>query len=119
MSDDENSTEGKLSSHKIIDLPNASVELICGVLGYDWATMAFAELKNIGSWQTANIQLFGRQIKSPRLSTWHSDHSYTYSRLTWPPRPWTTPLLKIKKRVEELSNSQFNGVLLNLYRGYP
>ena len=67
-------------------------------------------------WQESAIELFGRQVKSPRLSVWYGDKSYTYSGLSWPARPWLPELVEIRHRVEMLAGQAFNGVLCNLYR---
>ena len=102
-----------------IHLPNAKVFLIHSALGQAWADDTYAALMTGVSWRTASIQMFGRQIPSPRLTAWVGDHAYTYSRLTWPPAPWGISLRAIRQRVEELTGTSFNGVLLNLYRdGY-
>jgi alkylated DNA repair dioxygenase AlkB len=39
-----------------------------------------------------------------------------YSGITVEPKPWTDPLKKMKERVEEVSEVNFNSVLLNRYR---
>ena len=39
-----------------------------------------------------------------------------YSGITVEPEPWTPTLLKIKSRIEEVSDVRFNSVLLNYYR---
>ncbi|HIK44361.1 MAG TPA: alpha-ketoglutarate-dependent dioxygenase AlkB [Leptolyngbyaceae cyanobacterium M65_K2018_010] len=69
-------------------------------------------------WCQEHLQMFGKQIPAPRLTAWHGDvgKSYTYSRLTHHPQPWTAPLTLIRKRIEPIAQVQFNGVLLNLYR---
>ena len=99
-----------------VHLPNANVFLIHSALGQAWADDTFAMLMTGVSWRTASIQMFGRRIPSPRLTAWVGDHAYTYSRLTWPPAPWGKTLRAIRQRVEELTGTTFNGVLLNLYR---
>ena len=99
-----------------IAIPGANVEILFNVLGPQWATSALQELEETSLWKEATINIFGRKVISPRLSAWHGDKSYTYSKLTWPSLPWTRPLIRIKERVEKISDSQFNGVLLNLYR---
>ena len=67
-------------------------------------------------WQESAIKLFGRRVKSPRLSVWYGDKPYTYSGLAWPVRVWPPELVKIRQRVEILAGQAFNGVLCNLYR---
>jgi alkylated DNA repair dioxygenase AlkB len=54
----------------------------------------------------------------PRLVAWYGDRGsdYTYSGIKLTPRPWTDLLRDIKKRVETVSATAFNSVLLNYYR---
>jgi len=52
----------------------------------------------------------------PRLTCWMGDVAYTYSGLANQPAPWLLAVTDVKGRVEDLSGSAFNGVLLNLYR---
>ncbi len=99
-----------------LDLPNADVSLIHNALGLAWANDAREALMAGVSWRTTSIQMFGRQMPSPRLIAWVGDRAYTYSRLTWQAAPWNTTLGAIRQRVEELADASFNGVLLNLYR---
>ena len=70
------------------------------------------------TWKQKTIKLFGKNILEPRLTAWHGDSSatYTYSGTTMVPAPWNSALLKIKTCVEKACDSQFNSVLLNLYR---
>lgn len=63
--------------------------------------------------------MYGRTVPIPRLTAWHGDDgkSYTYSGITMHPEPWTMPLLGVKAAVEAEVGEDFNGVLLNFYRG--
>ena len=52
-----------------------------------------------------------------RKVAWYGDEgkSYTYSGLTFYPNKWNEVLLEIKERIEEVSSTKFNSVLLNDY----
>lgn len=76
----------------------------------------FTSIKNQSPWRQEQLTLFGRKVLTPRLSSWHGDAAYTYSRTTMIPAPWTPTLMEIKDRVEQISDARFNSVLLNLYR---
>ena len=78
----------------------------------------FEQLKNSISWKHEKIHLFGRWVLQPRLSAWYGDEGtdYVYSGLKNIPNPWNDILLNLKKKVEILSGTQFNSVLLNYYR---
>lgn len=78
----------------------------------------FAKLTKHIKWQQEEIKLYGRQIPLPRLTAWFGDEgkTYMYSGITVEPKPWTSLLLKIKDRIEKVSDVTFNSVLLNYYR---
>jgi alkylated DNA repair dioxygenase AlkB len=69
-------------------------------------------------WQSRQIQMFGRWVDEPRLSSWHGDPNahYRYSGINLQPQPWTTELRVLKKICEEACGASFNSVLANLYR---
>ncbi len=75
-------------------------------------------LKQETFWQQDKIKMYGKEIPLPRLTAWYGDsgRNYTYSEIAMNPHPWNSTLLKIKQRVEQLSQVNFNSVLLNLYR---
>ena len=97
-------------------MPDAEVRLYEAVFAPAEAAICFEALRSGLDLQQATITLFGRPIKSPRLSAWYGDAPYTYSGLTWPARPWPGMLRDIKARVEHLAGMACNGVLANLYR---
>jgi len=69
-------------------------------------------------WQQEEIVIFGQRRRVPRLVAWHGDAgaSYRYSGTDHDPEPWTPALARVRARVHELSGTEFNAVLLNLYR---
>ena len=99
-----------------LTLANAEVWLYPGAFVPVKARALYRRLYGRLEWQENAIKLFGRQVKSPRLSVWYGDKSYTYSGLSWPARPWRPELVEIRQRVEMLAGQAFNGVLCNLYR---
>ena len=76
------------------------------------------ELVDATPWRCDPITLWGKTYPQPRLVAWYGEPGlrYTYSRITMEAIPWTDALQKIKARVEALSGSAFNSVLLNYYR---
>lgn len=70
------------------------------------------------AWRQETVSLFGKSHLQPRLIAWYGDEGahYTYSGTRHEPLPWTEQLRQLRDRVEELSGSRFNSVLLNLYR---
>ena len=78
----------------------------------------FDDLKRGVDWNCEHITMFGRSLPLPRLTAWFGDPGmrYTYSGISAEPGGWTPTLLRIKARVEKVSASTFNSVLLNYYR---
>jgi|TARA_B110000211_G_scaffold48848_1_gene53085 alkylated DNA repair dioxygenase AlkB len=69
-------------------------------------------------WKQESMNMYGKQILFPRLTSWYgeSDKPYSFSGITLNPHPWSEELIKIKKDIEPLSHVKFNSVLLNRYR---
>ncbi|GAA4230617.1 alpha-ketoglutarate-dependent dioxygenase AlkB [Postechiella marina] len=74
-------------------------------------------IENI-KWKQESMNMYGKQIPFPRLTSWYgdSDKPYSFSGITLQPHPWSKELLEIKKDIEPKSGVQFNSVLLNRYR---
>ena len=75
-------------------------------------------LKNTVLWKQESMNMYGKKIDFPRLTSWYGeiDKPYSFSGITLQPNPWTDEILRIKERIEPLSTVCFNSVLLNLYR---
>ncbi|MDZ7686295.1 MAG: alpha-ketoglutarate-dependent dioxygenase AlkB [Gammaproteobacteria bacterium] len=84
----------------------------------DDARALFRTLRDEIAWEQSMITLFGQPRAIPRLNAWYADDglTYTYSRKTFEPHPWTSALLGIRRRVEATTGYEFNSVLANLYR---
>ena len=69
-------------------------------------------------WRQDNIKIHGKTLPIPRLTAFYGDKdiTYTYSRITMKAEAWVPELLAIKKRLEIVTQVNFNSVLLNLYR---
>jgi alkylated DNA repair dioxygenase AlkB len=70
------------------------------------------------TWSQPEIWMFGRKVKTPRLTSWFGDvgASYKYSGIRNLPQPWTPLLSELRKTIEDRLRCSFNSVLLNLYR---
>lgn len=75
-------------------------------------------LKEKIEWKQESMQMYGKHVNFPRLTAWYgeNDKSYSFSGITLAPKNWTNELLEIKEKIEPLSKTNFNSVLLNLYR---
>ena len=109
------------------DLLRNMQNMVSNLLPYDGEAYLFENaLENVSfeqldgeiAWRQDSITLYGKTHPLPRLQAWYADAglTYTYSRITLKPNPWTPLLLHIKAQVERLSGATFNSVLCNLYR---
>ena len=99
-------------------LPQADLLFDPNFLPESEASTLRAQLTAEVAWEQRAIRMFGRELPQPRLTAWHGDPAarYTYSGLTWEPRPWTPALLDLRQRVAAATWARFNSVLLNYYR---
>lgn len=101
-----------------IELPDAEVSLFPGWLAAQQADALFAELIEKVDWDVHRIRIFGREVDSPRLSSWigDADARYRYSGATFVPRPWIDVLAGLRGRLSDECGVAFNSVLANRYR---
>ncbi len=99
-----------------LELSNAEVILYSGLFQPPESHQIFNQLLNQVEWKHEPIKIFGKSVLQPRLTAYYGNKSYTYSGVTMQPLPWNAPLLHIKEKIEPLVNTQFNAVLINLYR---
>jgi alkylated DNA repair dioxygenase AlkB len=101
-----------------IDMPDAEVLLFASLFSQLEANQFFDALRRDILWREETIKLYGQVHKQPRLTALYGDPdtSYRYSGITLESVPWIPALLKIKERIEQVSNASFNSVLLNRYR---
>lgn len=69
-------------------------------------------------WKQKLVNMYDKMVATPRLTAWYADEdTYDYTSLRRSePLSWTPELLMIKKRVEAITGTIFNSVLLNYYR---
>ncbi len=99
-------------------LPDAHLIYIPNSFSITEANLYFNNLYRDVDWQEDDITIFGKTYKQPRLTALYGENSkpYSYSSITMYPKPFTSDIIAIKERVENLSKDYFNTVLLNLYR---
>lgn len=95
---------------------NSNALLYRGFLNSTDADNYLSKLTNNIAWKHESIKLFGKFILQPRLTAYYGDKNYPYSGISMQSQPWTSTLLEIKAKIEEISSANFNAVLLNLYR---
>ena len=69
-------------------------------------------------WKQEKMNMYGKELLFPRLTSWYgeNDKPYSFSGITLRPLFWTSELLEIKLRIESKMDTSFNSVLLNRYR---
>lgn len=107
------------SSETIINiLPGDGVVNYYGkVLNQERSQYYLDKLLNTIEWKNDEAIIFGKHIITKRKAAWYgnNNYAYTYSNTTKQALIWTKELLELKTIVEEITGSQFNSCLLNLY----
>ena len=106
-----------LMEWQTFDLPDADVRLTQFCSG-DEAAHWFARLHAEIPWERHRLRLFGREVDSPRLSSWvgDADAVYTYSGTRFSPHAWTPTLSELRGILLARYGERCNSVLANLYR---
>jgi len=107
------------STEKIkLDLPDSDISYFPHFFSSEKASDYFKVLKSETEWQQDTITLYGQSYLQPRLTALYGDNEkhYTYSGITMFPKPFSSTLLEIKSKIEVVSETKYNVVLLNLYR---
>ena len=101
-----------------IPLKDGDVDFYLSFIPFEECTEIYKLLFHETKWKEDDITVFGKTYKQPRLTALYGEEAipYSYSNITMYPLQFTPTLLMLKKRVEEVSNTAFNTVLLNLYR---
>ena len=78
----------------------------------------FVTLRDNIAWKQESMNMYGKQVKFPRLTAWYGDtnRSYSFSGITLNPHQWTPELLNLRDSLNEVCGAEFNSLLLNLYR---
>jgi alkylated DNA repair dioxygenase AlkB len=94
----------------------AFIELVPGFVAEDAELLA--RLTETLPLAVETIRIFGRDVATPRLTSWHGDPgcSYAYSGRRFEPHPWTTELRVLRERLRAHTGIDFNSVLANHYR---
>ncbi len=100
------------------DLPGAELCLLPGWLGSCEADALVGDLLEQVQWEAHRIRMFGREVESPRLSSWIGDAGarYRYSGVSFEPRQWIPSLRQLRSRLTNELATEFNSVLANRYR---
>ncbi len=69
-------------------------------------------------WKQESMNMYGKKVDFPRLTAWYGDtnRQYSFSGITLQPNAWTDELKGLQERLNSLCQTEFNSLLLNLYR---
>ncbi|MEJ7559752.1 MAG: alpha-ketoglutarate-dependent dioxygenase AlkB [Pedobacter sp.] len=69
-------------------------------------------------WQQKIVKMYDKEVITPRLTAWYANaDTYDYTSFKSSPlNGWTPELLMINAKVEHITGTKFNSVLLNYYR---
>lgn len=113
-----NQTPKEREFKKII-LKDGEVWYMENFIPLDKANSYFKNFVETINWRQEDIKMYGKTYPVPRKTAWYGyeGFNYKYSGILCNPEPWTKELLGIKRVIESfLPESDFNSVLLNLYR---
>lgn len=87
-------------------------------LGNDVADDFFNLLKDEIEFNQHTVKVFGKTHLAPRLESFHAkeNKTYTYSGNTLESKPFNPTLEWLCSRIEKITNSTYNCVLINYYR---
>lgn len=99
-------------------LPGAELWSCADWLPVPQADSLLLALRDSIDWETHRIRMFGREVDSPRLSSWIGDEGagYAYSGTRFEPNPWPAALAPVRQRLSRELECGFNSVLANRYR---
>ncbi len=100
------------------DLPNADCTLYPEFFNNHDADNYLLELSQLVNWKQETIAMYGKTLNVPRLTAWYGEKnlSYEYSGIKSVSQQWLPQLISIKNKIELISSTTFNSVLINLYR---
>jgi alkylated DNA repair dioxygenase AlkB len=106
------------SAFETLPIVDAEIQFMHHLFTADEADRIFNELHDSIAWRHDEIVIYGKKMLQPRLTAWYGDAGtyYQYSGLPLTPLPWTPLLFTLKERVEQVTATHYNSVLLNLYR---
>jgi alkylated DNA repair dioxygenase AlkB len=102
----------------VFNLPDADIIYYPHFFDKKEANEILLQLTTDIPWQQDDIRVFGKTHPQPRLTALFGNEgkSYSYSNIKMQAHPWNPLLKRIKSKVENVTNSNFTSVLLNLYR---
>jgi alkylated DNA repair dioxygenase AlkB len=101
---------------ELLPAEGAQLEFYRSYLSDSESKLLFDQLLSTIPWKQQSVTVWGKSHPQPRLVCWMGDESYTYAGLRLHPLPLTRDVHSLKGKIESTAQSEFNSVLLNLYR---
>lgn len=101
-----------------LNLPDSDIRYYPNFISLPEANTYFKSLLENIRWQQDDITVFGKTYPQPRLTALYANNNkpYSYSNITMLPVEFTSELLEIKNKMEELAKISFTTCLVNRYR---
>lgn len=112
-------TQGDFFENKnnlIISGDEGEAEYIPNFLSKEEADGYFDLINSDTPWDRPLIKMFNKTFPVPRDTAWYGGKGYVYSGIKNNPLPLTETLEKLKKKVSEKCEAEFNSLLLNRYQ---
>ncbi|GLU51453.1 alpha-ketoglutarate-dependent dioxygenase AlkB family protein [Dyadobacter frigoris] len=105
-------------ANESLSFPEDLLEYFPGFLAPQQGISLMHQLIKEVPWRQQIIQMFGKEVITPRLTAWFGDSnkSYQFSGTRFDPVPWTLALYNLKEKIQKVTGLPFNSVLLNFYR---
>ena len=99
-------------------IPQGAFRYVADCLDGSQADELFVWLQKQTAWREESIRLYGRNVCVPRLVSWYGDPglTYRYSGNHHVATGWPEQIAALRHRLNGLTGTQFNFVLLNRYR---
>jgi alkylated DNA repair dioxygenase AlkB len=109
----DNFTDKKI---QIYELENGHVEYCPKFMSNDFSNQLFNHLSQL-NFKQSTIKMYNKVVLTPKLQAWMGDpdtkaHLYTEQTAN----AWSSNMLILKNKLEEVTNFKFNYVLINYYR---
>lgn len=101
------------SGRKVFEVPDADLLLIDNFFSKVESDHYYNTLLHNTPWTEYEMPMYDKVVIAPRMVCWYGESKRTGKKAE---AAWPKELVTIKKRVEEETNINFKGVLLNLYR---
>lgn len=102
----------------VLSSQEGKIDFYPNFLTNEEAIALYHRLQNKVPFQQNEISLFGKQVAIPRLEAFYAElgKSYGYSGQTLQSNEFPDFLLALKTKIEQLLGTQYNALLINLYR---